>query len=83
MKVLTVIVGFVLAMQIAYGISMIVLVEDMRDLRHRMDELNCIHMIEEDGSAYHADAEIAIECLRAKLGWTNFPADSPDRKQGP
>ena len=36
---------------------------------HRLDELNCVHRLYEDGSATHVDAETAAECLNRFLGW--------------
>lgn len=36
---------------------------------HRLDELNCVHRLYEDGSATHVDAETAAECLHRFLGW--------------
>lgn len=39
------------------------------DLEDRVDELNCVHYIYEDGSAEHLDAETALDCLRLRLGW--------------
>ena len=36
---------------------------------HRLQELNCVHRLYEDGSAVHVDAETAAECLHRFLGW--------------
>ena len=38
-------------------------------LERRVDELNCVHFIFEDGSAMHPDAEVAHRCLQTQLGW--------------
>lgn len=46
------------------GVWTLTLYRNVNDLTHRMDEMNCIHMIYEDGSAIHTDAEVAQECLR-------------------
>lgn len=40
----------------------------IRDLESRMQELNCVHYIYEDGDAEHVDAEVALDCLRRHLG---------------
>jgi hypothetical protein len=38
-------------------------------LENRVQELNCVHQMYEDGSAMHLDAEIAFQCLHRELGW--------------
>lgn len=40
----------------------------IQDLEYRVDELNCVHYIYEDGDAVHIDAEVALDCLHRKLG---------------
>lgn len=40
----------------------------IEQVEFRVDELNCVHFIYEDGSAVHLDAEIALDCLERKLG---------------
>jgi hypothetical protein len=38
-------------------------------LERRMDEMNCVHFIYEDGSVLHVDGEVAHRCLQTQLGW--------------
>ena len=40
----------------------------IQNLEYRVDELNCVHYIHEDGDAVHIDAEVALDCLRRRLG---------------
>lgn len=58
-----------LALLVTVALVMLVRAQGrITDLEYRMDELNCVHYVYEDGSAVHIDAEVAYDCLRRKLG---------------
>jgi hypothetical protein len=56
------------ALFVLVGWRVSVMQSEIRDAHDRIAELNCVHYVFEDGSAYHLDAEVALECLHRRLG---------------
>lgn len=63
----------------AYGYRINQMQGEVRDNHDRIAELDCVHYIYEDGSAIHIDAEVALECLKRVLGWTDFQVDPAEQ----
>lgn len=57
------------ACAISAGIMMWQQGQQITALENRVQELNCVHLINEDGSVADLDAEVAFECLHRELGW--------------